>query len=33
MIRHEHVSVELPANTWLGVRNVVVYEIPGYREA
>ena len=32
MIRHEHVSVELPANTWLGVRNVVVYVLPEFRE-
>ena len=32
MFRLAYVSFELPANTWMGVRNVVVYEIPGFRE-
>ena len=32
MVRHAYVSIELPANTRLGVRDVVVYELPGIRE-
>ena len=32
MFRHAYVSVELPANTWFGVRDVVVYEFTGFRE-
>lgn len=32
MFRFVCVSAELPANTWTGVRNVVVYEFPGFRE-
>ena len=32
MFRLAYVSVELPANTWTGVRNIAVYEIPGIRE-
>ena len=32
MFRYVYESVELPANTWFGVRYIVVYEFPGFRE-